>query len=51
MSARLLHRFNQIMKEWPIDKTKPGRDLAVVLRDQIGQDLKNNKVGVFGVEP
>ncbi|EDV23589.1 Ubiquinol-cytochrome-c reductase complex assembly factor 2 [Trichoplax sp. H2] len=44
MSAKLLRKFNQIMQQWPIDKTKPGRDLAVVLRDRIGQDLQNDKL-------
>lgn len=40
MSAMRYRKFFRLCEEWPLDNTKHGRDLAVVIRQKIAEAFK-----------
>ena len=39
-------QFLQLCEKWPLDKTKIGRDLGAVIRDQVGKAFKSGEASV-----
>ncbi|XP_046567115.1 ubiquinol-cytochrome-c reductase complex assembly factor 2-like [Haliotis rubra] len=43
MATARYRQFLRLCEEWPLDKTKTGRDLATVIRQRVGEAFKQGE--------
>lgn len=46
LAPKLYQRFLQVCEQWPVDKSKVGRDLGAHLKENFGPNMKNAKIDV-----
>ncbi|XP_031572495.1 ubiquinol-cytochrome-c reductase complex assembly factor 2-like [Actinia tenebrosa] len=44
LTPQLYQRFRQVCEQWPVDKTRCGRDLGAHIKENFGANMKNSKI-------
>ncbi|EDO33763.1 predicted protein [Nematostella vectensis] len=50
LAPKLFQRFLQVCEQWPVDKSRVGRDLGAHIKENFGAHLKENKLNAKDAE-